>query len=508
MSIEEYVEKLEINKINSNIYDKLVRIYGNDIVNDFFEKSLSGDNKNLIDNINKILEKYVEEDLVEENEEDELVTDSIGAYLKQIKPIRILKREEEQKYGKMIMDNKDIFKTTHNTKNSIFTKIILNNRKEFVLDLEKIFSSINNEKDQKEILSILNNYYYNNFWNENKIDRIIRQYLSAYNQLSKKVGIPSIEELNKEISNIDINNTFNNYSNNKKIDNIELLKNNLIKYTNYMYARNKMIYHNLKLAFSIAKHANIGNDFKDDLSSANLGLIKAVDRFDYTRGNKFSSYAIWWILQSIYRTRADTGDLIRVPVYLHEEMAKVKRFIGNYEMIYGKKPDIETISKELNLTNNKVKNILSIINEYMTPASLNRTIGEDEESELMDIVIDNNNETENNTEQNNLKKLIEESLKSLTEKEKRVIMLRYGIRTNQKENMTIKEICDYFGTTTEYINQLEKETLIKIKKGEGVTLREVGECYGVTRERIRQIETRALEKLRVPFKKLELKIYM
>ena len=420
------------------------------------------------------------------------VDDPVKMYLKQMGQIPLLTREQEITLAERIKNAENLFKKDVLWSN-IAKNVVIKVMEETLSEESNLDDLVDVDLKVKEVAARRKTLKLLNKLKKTKVKGKILKVL-----LSMKLAIAVVEQVSQKIlefveSGEAIEKKINRLSKRNKKNKKELLKtlkklerdfgdklNNLkrqhrmikVKETNFNKSKRELVAANLRLVVSIAKkYTNRGLSFLDLIQEGNIGLMKAVDKFEYKRGYKFSTYATWWIRQAITRSIADQSRTIRIPVHMTETINKLIRVSRTLVQETGREPTPEELAHGMRISVDKVRSILKIAQE---PISLQTPIGDEGDTNFGDFIEDKHAVSPASaTAYTMLKEQMGGVLDTLTEREKKVLRLRFGI-------------------------------------GDGYprTLEEVGEIFNVTRERVRQIEAKALKKLRHPTRARKLKNFL
>ena len=420
------------------------------------------------------------------------VDDPVKMYLKQMGQIPLLSRDEEIRLAKEIEEREEavreeIFSTgiARNIYIDITKKIIndelnpddfvkgeIKSKEDEVKRLKKLYLKLIKTKKVATQKEILTNYNFTIGIIEmiiseiDKIHRNIEKYTRKINKLKGKRAEKEKRSLKRHRGMAVSKLGFGKEDVKTKVRTI------LTKQRKYNRSKKTLVEANLRLVVSIAKkYVNRGLSFLDLIQEGNIGLIKAVEKFEYKRGYKFSTYATWWIRQAITRAIADQARTIRIPVHMTETINKIIRISRLFIQEKGREPTTEEMAKELHLPVSKIKDILKVSQQ---PISIHTPIGDDGDTYFGDFLEDKKAVSPANaTVFSMLKEELEQAMESLTERERKILTLRFGL-----------------------------------EDGSPKTLEDVGAIFRVTRERIRQIEAKALKKLRHPSRSRRLQSFL
>jgi len=422
------------------------------------------------------------------------IDDPVKMYLKQMGQIPLLSREEEIRLAKKIEDAEEILReevfSTGISKDTFieiskqlikgelnpddFVKGEIKNKEREIKRLKKLYTKLFRTKKLEGQKKILKDFNFTIGIIEQIISKtrnIVREAEKIKRKIEKVKGKGKKKEKQKRILVRERNKLIRKLG----FADAEIrykMKAILEKARYYNQAKRLLVEANLRLVVSIAKkYVNRGLSFLDLIQEGNIGLIKAVEKFEYKRGYKFSTYATWWIRQAITRAIADQARTIRIPVHMTETINKIIRISRLFIQEKGREPTADELSKELKLPISKIKDILKVSQQ---PISIHTPIGDDGDTSFGDFIEDKKAVSPANaTVFSMLKEELEQAMGSLTDRERNILTLRFGI-----------------------------------EDGSPKTLEEVGTIFKVTRERIRQIEAKALRKLRHPSRSRRLQTFL
>lgn len=358
-------------------------------------------------------------------------------------------------------------------------KLDLKDKNKAFLDLVNYFKENNTVINEGEYVELIDNYSFissalNTLMTNEEFESLIQDneyiicLMSVYNEKNNE---DNFEEDSNEYEEIECDISDASY------DPVKIYMNEATKYPLLSHeetmnlfkkykegdkkARKKIINHNLRLVISVAKkYSNQELDFGDLIEEGNIGLMTAVDKFDYEKGFRFSTYATWWIRQAITRSIYDNGKTIRIPVHINENSKKIRSTKTKLTQTLGHEPSIEELAKELGYTVEKVREIDRVCQQ---PVYMDETIGEDHDTTRGDMMIDENAESPIELMENSdLRNLLISALDTLEDRQKEVLMMRFGL--NNDRPMTLDEIGKHYNVTRERVRQIEHKALSRLRR--------------------------------------------